>query len=273
MTSFKSIPIDQIVEEDRPWPVDQDQVKMIAKSFAERGQQQPIKVVPREDHFLLIFGRKRLAAARQLGHTNIDVKIGIIDALETADHYTIDCVMENLARGVLNALEKAEHRYELKLAYESIFPISDHGGDRKSKIAKNQVANIATRSLVIEKTGISERAFYNSISICKGLSPEIRARIHGTDLAKHQAGLKLLSEQNSGLQEKILHIIEDKDNPADNVTDALICANGERKIPEAEKRIATVHDYMGRMKPAERTAIFQTFEDEVKEFAQAKGWL
>ena len=273
MTTFKPIPIDQIDATELARPINPAHVEVLAKLIDARGLQQPIGVVHGEEQFVLVFGAHRLEAVRSLGWTEIDARVCDVKDMAEQDQVTIDRVMENLGRGELNALERAENLTALKQAYEAVYPTAKHGGDRKSKDTKDQVAIFAIRSEMAEKCGLSDRSIRMAIAICKGIASEMRARIHSTDLASHQAGLKLLSEQKSALQEKILFIIEDEKNPANSVADALVCANGERKIPVKEKRMATVQDYMGRMKPAERTAIFQTFEDEVKEFAEAKGWL
>ena len=272
MTSYKSIPIDQIDATELARPIDPAHVEMLAHLIEARGLQQPIGVVPGEEQFVLVFGAHRLEAVKLLGWTEIDARVCDVETMIDPDQCTIDRVMENLGRGELNALERAEHLSALKHAYEAVYPEKKRGVAGGKARQGSATAIFALADKVAETCRLSERSFFLSIAICKGLAPEIRARIHGTDLARHQAGLKLLSEQKPGLQEKILFIIEDKKNPANTVADALVCANGERKIPAKEKRLSTVRDYMGRMKPTERTAIFQTFEDEVKEFARTKGW-
>jgi len=272
MTSYQSIPLDQIDATELARPIDPTRVEVLAKLIDARGLQQPIGVVPDEERFVLVFGAHRLEAVKSLGWTEIDARVCEIEGMTDPNQCTIDRVMENLGRGELNALERAEHLDALKRAYEAVYPTAKHGGDRKSKDAQDQVAMFAIRSEMAEKCGLSDRSIRMAIAICKGLHVTTRYKIHGTWLASHQAGLKLLSEQNPIIQGNILDILFAEDPKETTVADALIRANGERKIPVEEKRLSTVRDYMGRMKSTERTAIFQTFEDEVKEFAQAKGW-
>ncbi len=273
MTSYQSIPIDQIDATELARPIDSTRVEVLARLIDARGLQQPVGVVADEEQFVLVFGAHRLEAAKSLGWTDIDARVCEIEELADPDQCTIDRVMENLGRGELNALERAEHLDALKRAYAAVYPTPKHGGDRKSKDAQDQVAMFAIRSEMAEKCGLSDRAIRMAIAICKGLHVTTRYKIHGTWLASHQAGLKLLSEQNPIIQGNILDILFAENPKETTVADALTRAKGEQKKPQHEKRLATVQDYMGRMKPVERTAIFQTFEDEVRDFAEAKGWL
>jgi len=276
MTSYQSIAIDQIIIDESSRPVDLNHVEALAKMIEARGLQQPVRVDEFEGKYRLVFGRHRLEAVKSLGRISIDAQVGNFHEEKTANDRAIDRVMENLGRGELNALERAEHLSELKAAYEVVYPEAEKKGGKRGN---QHTGGIESQSEIFsfsqdaaQKLQVSQRLIQISVAICKGLPPEIRARIHGTDLAKHQAGLKLLSEQKSALQKKILDIIDCTDNSDNTVADALIRAKGEVKKPQHEKRMATVQDYMGRMDKKERTGIFQAFEDEVREFAELKGW-
>jgi ParB/RepB/Spo0J family partition protein len=134
----------------RPGKVDE-----LAESMNERGQQQPIVLLPLGGgRYRRVFGQHRLEAARKLGWEKIDaiVRKGI-DAVE-AELLEID---ENLIRADLTPAEQAAHQARRKELYEQKYPEAKKGaagrGRKKSQIATSNEPAPAFIDDTARKTG------------------------------------------------------------------------------------------------------------------------
>jgi ParB/RepB/Spo0J family partition protein len=127
-----------------------EKVAEIAESFEQRGQIQPIVVVPDEaDRFNLIVGEHRLRAAEKIGwqHIRAEVREGL-DA-DVAELIEID---ENLIRADLTDAERAMHLARRKALYEKAHPETKHGavGRGRKKSSQNENSFVADTA---SKTG------------------------------------------------------------------------------------------------------------------------
>jgi ParB family chromosome partitioning protein len=83
--------------------IDQAAVHELAKTIKTNGQQQPIKVVPRDDRFEIVFGHRRFLAIRHLGQPTI---LAIVAAMSQAQLWTAR-LTENLARESMSPFDEA----------------------------------------------------------------------------------------------------------------------------------------------------------------------
>ncbi len=272
MNNFKSIHVDQIsIPDDRTRSLDEAWVELLAESIAEQGLIHPISVWPSEDGYTLISGYHRLAAFKSLEHDKIPAHIREYSA-EHVDHIRLEEVAENVIRNELTALDRAHSLYDLDGIYKRLYPGLKQGGDRKSIEAQNQTALNAVRSELFEKVGLSERSFRIAVAIWRGLSPTSRIRINGTWMADHRASLMLMAEQKPAIQKDVLDLLFADEPKAKSVADALIIVTGKRLVPAAEKRIVSTQSNLAAMNKNQRLSVFSLFEDDIREWAELKGW-
>ena len=265
------LPVNDIVMRDLARPINTDHVAVLAASIERQGLLQPIGVKKTDEgDYVLTYGAHRLAAAKSLGWGAIDVALGNGDG-------AVDRVSENLMRGELTALERAEHISNLKELLSSTTKSQTHGGDRKGKKSSSQNENLISVSKEIaRRTGFDKSAVSRAVIITTRISMALRSRIHGTWLADHLAGLLLLAEQEPTLQTKIMQILFPTQKGAPVITtvvEALLLAQGAPKPDLAEKAFHSTFGNLGRMRPDQRVTLFLKFEDELRAAAVAKGWM
>ncbi|HUA59379.1 MAG TPA: ParB N-terminal domain-containing protein [Verrucomicrobiae bacterium] len=165
-------------------------VNLLAESIKEIGLQTPISlhVIPNVDEYTpfshngntyeLAAGNHRLEACKQLGWTEIPAFLLDLPEVERA-LWEID---ENLARGELTPVERAELLKKRKALYLAQHPETKHGGDRKSeeRRKKNQDTNLVSCSSpsafiddTAAKTGISRTDIARSIHRAEAIVPEV----------------------------------------------------------------------------------------------------
>jgi uncharacterized ParB-like nuclease family protein len=145
-----NIDLAQIITRDRLRKLRPDKVDALAESINAQGQLQPIIVQRHGADYLLIAGRHRLQAARQLKHDTIRAEIaGELDA----DQALLIEIDENLMRAELSPAERALHVSRRKGLYEKAHPETKHGGDRKSGGSSSQNENLNFVADTAAKTG------------------------------------------------------------------------------------------------------------------------
>ena len=265
------------VPKDRLSEVRAERVETIGKTAKAVGLIQAVAVIAEESgRYTLLAGAKRLAALDLAGETEIDARVWPVGSLD-ADGRRLVEIIENLDRQALTKLEFAEYLAALKDIHERIYPSAKNGGDRRSRAAQvrrqNQNEIFSFRSDAAEKTGMSIRAIEMAVAMVCNLTGDAKARVRGTWLEDHQAGLKLLSEQHAGTQERVLDILFAVPPEATSVAEALIVAGGRRPPTASEKRFASTLGNFGRFSAAEREAFLDAQEELVKAHARKRGWL
>jgi N6-adenosine-specific RNA methylase IME4 len=157
-----------VVPPERMRQLRPEKVADLAESIAVRGLLQPIVVRPRgANSYWLVFGRHRLEAVRQCGHSHI-IAI-IVDGLD-ADAALLAEIDENLIRADLSPAERALHVARRKELYERLYPETKHGGDRKSVKVKSSRQNGELKRFTenaAKNTGRSERTIQRDIQRAK----------------------------------------------------------------------------------------------------------
>lgn len=181
-----------ITDGDRLRPVDPDKVAQVAKSFAEIGQITDIEVRADGAGWLLVAGAHRLAAARQLGWTQINATIFEGNDLQ-AELREID---ENLYRHELNPLDEAVFLARRAEIYLELHPETGQGRAAKGKPAKlaGFLKAKAFTAEVAERTGIGRRTVERALTRFNRLSDDARGAIRGTEIARTGAALDFLCE-------------------------------------------------------------------------------
>lgn len=107
--------VDAVTVPNGKRPLDDRKVAGLAGSLSALGLQQPISVwAPNDDTVVLVAGRHRFAAAKQLGWDEIDCIFVQMDEIDR-ELWEID---ENLARAELSTEEKREHLRRRKELWE-----------------------------------------------------------------------------------------------------------------------------------------------------------
>lgn len=230
------IEISSILIEDRSRDVDKGWAQALAAIFKASEMLNPVTIWQGEDGPRLVAGAHRIAAHVINGETHIAACWSKAETL--ADAKVLE-IMENIGRHELTALDRAQHLFDLKQAYEAKYPETKNGGDRKSEDAQNQNGIIPFWSDTSEKTGLSASAITKAVALWTGLSPASISIIKGTWLADHQAGLMALAKQEPKVQAKALEMMfptDGKPPRALNVPDALFILEGNRPMPANEKK-------------------------------------
>lgn len=195
-----SIPVDQIhVPEKYVRPLDEAAALVLARQMEAEGQKTPIAVYKSTARhggtipFTLVYGRRRLWAAKYLGWSEIETVLRLkADAPMLA-------VADNLEMPSLEALEQAEHLTEYRKQWEDVHGTFGRGGDRKSKRQDVVLINpfgLSNKELFYNdlalKFNISERMAQRLFKI-GGLHENLRNALRGTAYANDKTKLKMLA--------------------------------------------------------------------------------
>lgn len=236
--AYELVEISTIAIEGRSRAVDPAWVDVLAQEFARGEMVNPITLWRGKDGPTLVAGAHRLAAHIQNEETHIAVIWSKASSLAEAKVLEIS---ENIVRHELTALDRAQHLFDLKEAYEALHPEVKHGAQGGRGGQKNEGEIISFSKDAAEKVGLTERAIQMAVAMWKGLSPKSKATIRGTWLADHQAGLMSLSKVGAKIQAKVLAMIFPPDGQqpkALNVADALYIIEHGRTLTSVEKRFA-----------------------------------
>lgn len=168
---------------DRLRKLRQEVVDELAASIRVQGLLHPILIRPRSRNgigFMLVAGRHRLAAVKQLKHEAIraEVREGMeADAAELAE------IDENLIRADLSPAERAMHLARRKELYEKQHPETKHGavgrGRKKSRQFGDSIEDRYTKDAAV-KTGTSERSIQREVA--RGQKVVVLSEVAGTSL-------------------------------------------------------------------------------------------
>ena len=263
--SIENIKIADIsIPQDRARELNDNWVEALAGMIEQSGLLHPITVRKTSDGFSLTIGHHRLAAYILLGRTEIPARLS---QATNDDEAKLEEVIENIGRNELNALDRAQHFFELDKAYKALHPELQNGGDRKSEDAKeNQSAIFALRSEILEQVGLSRRSFFNAIAIWKGLSEASKATIQGTWLADHQAGLQQLATEKPAKQKQVCNLLFATPPKATNVTDALTLLEVGRLPTHFEKKYQSINKALTSLKDEELDNVFGVHEAKIMDW-------
>jgi ParB family chromosome partitioning protein len=187
MTDIISLPLnDDITVPERHREVDNEKVAMLVESMREVGQINPVIVFRAEDGsgpVILVAGRHRLAAARQLGLTAIDAVFVEGDELKR-ELVEID---ENLCRSELSPADLAVAIHRRKAIYLELHPATAHGGNQgeggkfEPSRQSGDTVDRFTKDTA-DKTGMSERTIQRNDERARKVGEDNLRKIAGTSL-------------------------------------------------------------------------------------------
>jgi ParB-like chromosome segregation protein Spo0J len=169
--------IEDITVGSRHRTVRPEKIEAIAQSMRQIGLRNPIQIVRRNGVAFLVAGAHRLAAARQLGWSQIQA----IELKETDPHVEVWEIDENLARAELSATEQAEHLARRQTLWEELVqaapvsepaapPVSRRGGRGKKGFAK----------AIAERTGVDKSTITRALARAERTTTEVRDIIRDT---------------------------------------------------------------------------------------------
>lgn len=215
MSRFVDIEVGAIRLTDRLRKVDPDWAAAIAVSMDKMGLQQPILVAKQSDHYKLVAGAHRLAAAKQLKWPKITALVVDGTNLELRLH-EID---ENLLRRELSELDRAAFLLERKAVWEQLHPETAQG---KAGAAARwmQATNLSFASDAAEKLRLSVRSVQRAIKRMK-IDAGVRSEIAGTFIADNGSILDSLARLSPAEQRKVVKLMLRTENPVKSVGEAL----------------------------------------------------
>lgn len=265
--SFELVEIDSILIEGRSRDVDPVWVSALASTFRATEMLNPITLWRSPEGPRLVAGAHRLAAQVQNGEIHIMAKWS--EAVTFEDAKVLE-ITENIVRRDLSALDRAEHLFDLKGAYEALHPETKNGAQGGRGGQKNENEIISFSKDAAEKVGLSDRAIQLAVAMWKGLSPASKVTAQGTWLADHQAGLMQLSKETVGQQAKALALIfppEGKQPQATNVADALFILENGKLLSAVSKRFDGLNKTLKSLADAELDAVLVANEERIM------GWV
>ena len=114
--------------------IDEDSIQELSASFAKHGVLQPVLVQPREDHYELLIGARRLMAAKQAGLETIPALV-LEEALKPEEAIEARLI-ENLQREDLDPLDEAEAYQALKELGYSLTAIGKRLGKSRPYVSQ-----------------------------------------------------------------------------------------------------------------------------------------
>lgn len=261
----QTIALDAIAVGGRLRPIKPEYVQSLAASMSERGLISPIRVrrsPVSANSVLLVAGAHRLAAARLLEWTEIDVSFREL----TDDEARLDEIDENVFRNELSALDLSASLYERKIVHERLYPEAAHGKAKKPKTEKGKVANLSSFASFAKdaarKTGLSERTIQRHVELIKALGPETIAALRSTKLADNAAQLKAVAASRPEEREAIVRALAE--GRATNVTRAREAA-GFIARPNAEEAALTAFiSAMARLDLRQLKSRLSILQDTIK---------
>lgn len=263
------------VAADRLRARDADWEALIAATYAEVGQLQPIRLVREgSGRFTLDgfgFGVSRLEAARTSGWAQVEAE-WCDRANVDQRFYRLPEIIEALARRRLVALDECRFLAEYKAIHLRLYPASANGGDIKKKQAlKGQNATIAFWQVAAESTGLGRRSVETKVAIWDGLSEAARERLAGSRLADSQAALGQIAALAYGLQAKVLELLLAAPPAVATVGEAILMAQGKKLATTDDKRFNAVAGNMQRLSAAARKPLWTAYAEEIIPVLKEEG--
>jgi len=172
-------------------------------SLQSIGQLYPILVQRVDDGFVLVDGGLRLAAAKQLGWTEVEVQVVDLDEI----HTELAELDSNLIGQELTELERDEALLRRKELYEALYPEVRYAspemmrGVRQGDTESPRPPSFADASASL--MGCDARTVQRAVKIVTGLPQDVRDLVRSTPVADRQGDLDRLSRCPEAEQRRI----------------------------------------------------------------------
>ena len=191
----EQIPVAKVKVAVRLRNTSEEKVAELISSINGIGLLHPITVSKRENHYLLLSGHHRLAAAKELGWKNIPATIKeahpLIEQLVEVE--------ENLVRSDLNAIQIAEHIIKREELLNELGQRAKTGDNRWHK--KGLTSTDLAKSM-----GVTRRTYLYKKSVAN-LHPEVKDLLGETEFANNMTDMVLLAKQTDDVQLEVANIL------------------------------------------------------------------
>ncbi|MEQ8318730.1 MAG: ParB N-terminal domain-containing protein [Rhodospirillales bacterium] len=218
------IPVDQIDDTGRLRQIDPDWARALAESIGKIGQKEPIEVVIQKRKgkppYRLIAGGHRLEGCRQAGMDTIRAEVKKPETDNPDLEMRLHEIDENLIRNELNALDRAVFLGERQKVWLEMYPETAHGKTPGNQFSgqKREVDIVSFSQATAEKIDLAERTIRRATLIYQKIPADIRARLHGSSLARNQGELIKLTRYSEAQQARIVDACLRTDSPAPSVS-------------------------------------------------------
>lgn len=235
-------------------------VETLADLFASQGQMTAIEVLAVDDRFRLVFGRHRLAAAKQLEWSHISAVVKSATDFAGEADIILREITENLARRELSVLDKAVDIARWREIYEANHLIAKPGRKAKPVDGEELTARFAVNfSVAAQKAfGLSERSIFNAVKVAS-ISPDVRDRLALHPVADIQSELLQLASEPVDRQASIAALLTSDPAQANTVVEAIATLD---RVPVKRPMTAweTAADKFAKLKPTEQERFFALHE-------------
>lgn len=159
----------------------------------------------------------------------------------------IDEIDRTLLTRAPTALDFALLLAERKRLYESLYPESRRGGDRRSAEFQTKRKTISFRSDAAARLGLTERAINLAIALAESLDDELVELLRGTLLADNAAALRQLMTFGSRDRRTVINTI--RSGEVKSFGKALVLAGLRRERDEQEALFQLVAGRLDAMSP------------------------
>jgi ParB/RepB/Spo0J family partition protein len=226
---------------------DVDDLEDLAKSIEQLGVLQPVRVQPTGDRYALVYGQRRVLAARLAGHVTVPAIVEATDAVPP--DRSLEQLVENLQRRDLNPMEEARALANILKDDPSLTQV-----ELGNRIGRSQPYVANTLKLLVLAPAVQEMVASGALSAShakaiSGLSPDDQVALaqralaeglsaHGLELeAKRFRGelaqaakLEAQSERAAASRlEAALHVLERDEVELD---DLVLVGNGHGELIE-----------------------------------------
>lgn len=174
-------------------------VTSLVASIKEIGLLHPITVTK---DLLLVAGRHRLEACRQLGWKSVPANVVDLDDL----HRELVEIDENLESSPLTTLERAEHHLRRKEIYEALHPearpVAERGGPGRGKKTMADSATVSFAEDAAAKSGVAARTVREDVQIADQIAEDVRDLIRSSEVADRKTDLLNLARIDDKREQK-----------------------------------------------------------------------
>jgi len=265
----KEIMVNEIEVGERLRQIDGPWVEVLAASITENGLQQHIQVMELAGKPVLVAGAHRLAAVKMLDWKKIPAHVVAPQTDNPALEARLLEIDENLFRRDLRGLDRMRSLAERKEIYLEVFPETKHGGDGKTKRAKNQNDILSFSKDTAEKTGFSNRTVERDIATYRALSSTAVDMLNATSFAEKAADVKAIAALDHEDQIKVLDLALPIGGM--DLQSAINYVTGKKTISGADKVYQSAIGNLSRLTPKRQKDVLRNFPDLIAEIAKEDG--
>lgn len=268
------IPISDIYTGPRLRGVDRAWVSLLAASFKEQGQRQPIEVRKLKvteamecggKHYALIAGAHRMEGLEEAG---IEKAFAVVKTANQIQAKLLE-IDENLCRRELSPLDRATFLAERKEVYEQLHPETKHGGDRVSEQSEARFGLVSFTQETAEKLGLTARSIEIAVARYRLIAPDVRVQLATTWVADSGRQLDLLAKLGPDDQRKVAQIVL-QGGETRSVADIIKVVKGTPP-PKARDDYSAFLAVWKRASTADRSKIVEYLSPQFPGFVEARA--